>query len=101
MDQTKIGSIIREMRLRKNMTQLELGEKIGVSDKAVSKWERGCGAPDISLIPAISEALSVDTKALLCGSLEENSTSSGNLKKIRFYVCPSCHNLLRKASFPT
>ena len=94
MDQTKIGSIIREMRLRKNMTQLELGEKIGVSDKAVSKWERGCGAPDISLIPAISEALSVDTKALLCGSLEENSTSSGNLKKIRFYVCPSCHNLL-------
>ena len=41
MDQTKIGSIIREMRLRKNMTQLKLGEKIGVSDKAVSKWERG------------------------------------------------------------
>ena len=41
MDQTKIGSIIREMRLRKYMTQLELGEKIGVSDKAVSKWERG------------------------------------------------------------
>ncbi len=43
MDQIKTGEIIRAMRLQKNMTQIALAEKLGVSDKAVSKWERGCG----------------------------------------------------------
>ena len=42
MDQTKTGKLIRSLRLEKGMTQLELAESIGVSDKAVSKWERGC-----------------------------------------------------------
>lgn len=41
MDQTKTGKLIRSLRLEKGMTQLELAESIGVSDKAVSKWERG------------------------------------------------------------
>ena len=94
MDQIKTGSIIRTMRLRKNMTQRELAEKIGVSDKAVSKWERGCCAPDLSLVPALSEALDLDTKALLRGDLGENHASSGNIKKLKFYVCPNCGNIL-------
>ena len=94
MDQTKTGTLIRALRQRRQMTQAQLAERIGVSDKAVSKWERGRGAPDISLLPALSEALGVDTKALLQGDLEENEMTNGNLKKMRFYVCPDCGNLL-------
>ena len=67
---------------------------LGVSDKAVSKWERGCGAPDISLLPLLSQALGVDTEVLLRGELEENAMSSGNLNKLKFYLCPDCANLL-------
>lgn len=94
MDQMKTGMLIRTLRQRRQMTQAQLAERIGVSDKAVSKWERGRGAPDISLLPALSEALGVDTKALLRGDLEENEMTNGNLKKTRFYVCPDCGNLL-------
>ena len=54
MDQIKTGALIRAQRLRQGMTQLQLAEQIGVSDKTVSKWERGCGAPDIELLPALS-----------------------------------------------
>lgn len=57
MDQIKTGALIRALRQRRQMTQLQLVETVGVSDKAVSKWERGRGAPDISLLPALSEAL--------------------------------------------
>lgn len=46
MDQIRTGSLIRRLRLEQGMTQLALAERLGVSDKAVSKWKRGCGAPD-------------------------------------------------------
>lgn len=94
MDQEKTGSLIRLLRQRKNLTQLELAELIGVSDKAVSKWERGLGAPDISLLPLLGRALGVNVAALLKGNLEENEKSSGNMKKLQYYVCPDCGNLL-------
>ncbi|MDY3860100.1 MAG: helix-turn-helix transcriptional regulator, partial [Candidatus Limivicinus sp.] len=94
MDQTKTGKLIRSLRLEKGMTQLELAESIGVSDKAVSKWERGCGAPDISILPVLSKILGADTEALLRGDMEENQMTNGNLKKARFYICPCCGNLL-------
>ena len=48
MDQIKIGKFISELRKRKNMTQQQLGEKIGVSPKTISKWETGKGMPDLS-----------------------------------------------------
>ncbi len=94
MDQMKTGGLIRLLRQRQNMTQLELAEKIGVSDKAVSKWERGCGAPDVSLLRPLAEALGVDVRALLRGELGENAMTNGSMKRMRFYVCPNCHNLL-------
>lgn len=94
MDQVKIGNLIRSLRQRKGLTQLALAEKIGVSDKAVSKWERGRGAPDISLLPLLSQALGVDAEALLRGDLEENDMNSGNMKNLKFYICPDCENLL-------
>ena len=94
MDQIKTGALIRAQRLRQGMTQLQLAEQIGVSGKTVSKWERGCGAPDIELLPALSAALGVDTTALLSGALAENDRSNGNLRKTCFFVCPACGNLI-------
>lgn len=94
MDQDKTGALIRALRREHGMTQSELAEKMGVTDKAVSKWERGCGAPDISLLPALAEALGVSARALLRGTAEENAPASGDLKKLRLYRCPACGNLL-------
>lgn len=94
MDQTQTGALIRAQRLRRGLTQLRLAEQIGVSDKTVSKWERGCGAPDIELLPALSAALGIDTAALLSGALTENDRSNGNLRRTRFFVCPTCGNLI-------
>ena len=94
MDQVKTGKLIRSLRLKHKLTQLALAEMLGVSDKAVSKWERGCGAPDISLLPLLSQALGVDTEVLLRGELEENALSNGNLNKLKSYLCPDCGNLL-------
>ena len=65
MDQIRTGSLIRRLRLEQGMTQLALAERPGVSDKAVSKGERGCGAPDLSILPLLSQALEVDTDTLL------------------------------------
>ena len=94
MDQTRTGALIRALRQQKNLTQRQLADAIGVSDKAVSKWERGCGAPDISLLPRLSQALGTSAEALLRGDLEENDLSNGNMKRVRFCVCPHCGNLL-------
>lgn len=94
MDQIKMGRLIRALRQTQGMTQRTLAARLGVSDKAVSKWERGCGAPDIALLPQLSQALQVDLHALLRGALEENDMTSGNLNRLRMYVCPDCGNLL-------
>ena len=94
MDQIKTGELICALRKKKNYTQLELAEQLGVSDKAVSKWERGVGSPDISLLPSLAGALGVDVKALFNGSLDEKALSKGNIKKIKFYICPACGNIV-------
>ena len=94
MDQIKTGRLIRYLRTGRGMTQAELAQLIGVSNKAVSKWERGCGAPDLSLFPLLSQALVVDVEALFRGEMEENEVSRGNMKKLKFYVCPDCGNLV-------
>ena len=93
-DQIKTGKLIRTMRLKQKMTQSELAKKIHVSDKAISKWERGLGSPELSLLPFLSDALSVDMETLLNGELKENDMSNGNFKKLKFYVCPDCGNLI-------
>ena len=94
MDAAKTGALIRQLRLERGLTQAKLAEKIGVSDKAVSKWERGFGCPDVSLLTALAEALGVNLEELLSGALESNDPIGGNMKKLRFYVCPLCGNLL-------
>ena len=90
MDQKKVGALIRALRREKNLTQRALAERLGLSDKAVSKWERGLGCPDISLLADLSAALDVDLAQMLSGGLKSNAFVGGNMKKSKFYVCPVC-----------
>lgn len=65
MNQTQTGALIRALRLAEGMTQAALAQALGVSDKAVSKWENGRGAPDVSLLPQLSQLLGVDPGDLI------------------------------------
>lgn len=76
------------------MTQKNIADALHISDKTVSKWECGLGCPDLSLWPELSEILGVDVQKLLQGELIPNKPDSGNLKRIRFYVCSVCGNIL-------
>ncbi len=67
MKTNKVGSLIREKRLAKGMTQKELADKMSLSDKAISKWECGLGNPDVSLLLELSSILEIDSKDLLAG----------------------------------
>ena len=73
LDKEKFGEFITELRKEKGMTQRELAEKLFVSDKAVSKWERGQSLPDITMLNPLADALGITAAELLnCGKLEEN-----------------------------
>lgn len=67
MDQIKIGKFIAELRKEQNITQLTLANKLGITDRAVSKWENGRGLPDLSLITPLCEALNISVNELLSG----------------------------------
>lgn len=67
---------------------------MNISNKAISKWECGHGAPDISLWEELSAVLGADILKLLQGELHPNRPDVGRIDKIRFYVCPVCGNIL-------
>ena len=90
MDHEKIGALIAARRKEMGLTQAGLAEKIGVTDKAVSKWERGQGCPDVSLLPSVAEVLGVQVGQLLDGAAPANRPDGGNMKRLRFFVCPQC-----------
>jgi DNA-binding XRE family transcriptional regulator/desulfoferrodoxin (superoxide reductase-like protein) len=94
MDCGKVGNLIRCLRREKGWTQKQLADTMHISDKAVSKWERGMGCPDVSLLPELSEVLGADIEKILSGNLEPNGAVAGNVQKIRFYACPNCVNVL-------
>lgn len=98
MDYPKIGALIRTLRLQQHLTQRALAQKLNVSDKTVSKWERGQGCPDVSLLPALSDFLGVEAGVLLSGELDPNDAVGGNMKNLKFYVCPHCGNLLTSSN---
>ena len=70
MDENNIGRFIAECRKERGMTQKELADRLYITDKAVSKWERGLSVPDVSLIVSLSEILGVTTTELLKGRRE-------------------------------
>ena len=98
MDPNRTGALIRQLRTAMHLTQRELAERIHVSDKAVSKWERGHGCPDISLLTALADVFGTDVRVLLAGEIAQNEGEQGNMKKLRFYICKKCGNIVTAAS---
>ena len=94
MDNYITGATIRRLREAKGLTQAELAQKIGVGDKAVSKWETAKGLPDISLIEPLAGALGVSVLELMSGQTVRNRNISSNLLRSKFYVCPVCGNAI-------
>ncbi len=88
------GATVKKLREAKGITQLQLAEKIGVTAKAVSKWETAKGLPDISLIEPLSQALGVSVMELMSGETVINRNASSNLLISKFYVCPVCGNVI-------
>lgn len=94
MDHTKIGGLIRRLRQERGMTQRQLAERMGIRDKTVSKWERGMGCPDLSLLPDLSDIFHVGLDQLLTGELDAREALGGNMKRTAFYICPDCGNVV-------
>ena len=98
MDCVKIGRLIYTLRTERRLTQQQLADCLNISDKAVSKWERGLGCPDISLLSELSEILEVDLKNLLSGEININDYIGGNMKNLKFYRCSVCGNIITEMS---
>ena len=94
MNQYVTGTVIKQLREKNKMTQLQLAEKLGVSDKTVSKWETAKGYPDITLLEPIADAFSISVTELISGNTVQNSNVSANMTKSKYYVCPICGNVI-------
>ena len=90
MDHRKTGGLISALRRQMGLTQRQLADRLMLSDRTISKWERGLGAPDVSLLPQLARELQVSIEALLAGELEENDPTGGNMKQSHYYVCRTC-----------
>ena len=94
MDSYITGATIKNLREKKGITQAQLADLLGVSDKAVSKWETAKGLPDITLIEPLAKALSVSVMELISGVMVVNKNISANILRSKFYVCPICGNIM-------
>lgn len=74
MEKEKLGAFVCELRKEKQMTQKEMAEKLGITDKAISKWERGLSYPDISMLEPIAELFDVSVMELLQGQRIQKET---------------------------
>ena len=88
------GTTIKQLREKRNLTQADLAEQIGVSSKTVSKWETAKGLPDISLLQPLAEALGISLIELMNGQHITNQNISGNMLRCKFHVCPICGNVI-------
>ena len=82
MDQIKIGRFIAERRKKANLTQMQLAEKLGITDKAISKWERGMAMPDSSIMLELCGILGISVNELLSGekiNMEDSSQKNEQL----------------------
>lgn len=95
MDTYITGATIRTLREKKGLSQTQLAERIGVSSKAVSKWETAKGLPDITLIEPLAKELGVSVLELISGDAVINQNISSNILRSKFYVCPLCGNIIR------
>ena len=92
MNQYVTGTVIKQLREKNKMTQLQLAEKLGVSDKTVSKWETAKGYPDITLLEPIAEAFKISVTELISGNTIHNENISANMKSCRIKLkCRLCY----------
>ncbi len=77
MDKKKTGSLINEARIKKNYTQGELGDLLGVTNKAVSRWEKGDSFPDICVLENLPRLLGVRIQGMVVGEISTEETVSG------------------------
>ena len=94
MNQYVTGNTIKRLREDRGLTQADLANMLGVSDKTISKWETGRGYPDITLLEPIGEALRISVAELLSGEEIKNVNISGNMLRSKIYVCPICGNVI-------
>lgn len=94
MDARNTGTLIRALREERGLTQRQLADALGVTDKAVSKWERGGGCPDIELLGGLSACLETPVETLLDGTLAVDARTGGTMKRTAFRVCPACGNVV-------
>lgn len=81
MDQIKIGRFIAERRKKQELTQAQLAEKMGVTDRAVSKWETGRSMPDASIMLELCDILKISVNDLLCGEVVTVDNYNEKLEK--------------------
>lgn len=94
MEHYVTGAVVKALREKQNLTQRDLADRIGVSDKTISKWETGKGLPDITLLEPLAGALGVSVTELLAGEIRVNTNRAGNMLRSKFYVCPVCGNVI-------
>ncbi len=94
INQKEFGKMIKEMREKKKMTQLELASALNLSDRTISKWETGRGYPDFTFLEKIASLFSLSVNELLSGTKVSNLNVSANMMKASFYVCPVCGNTI-------
>lgn len=94
MNAEKTGKLIHDIRIKKGMTQKELAAAINVTDKAICKWEKGHGCPDITLLSQLSKVLEIDIQSILQGRLIKNRSVGSNMNYLKFYRCRTCGNLV-------
>lgn len=94
MNYEKIAATLKYLRLQKNLTQKQIGTQLGVTEQAVSKWERGLGLPDISLCPVLADILGVNLTVILTGDIEENTEVNHTMKNLKYHCCPTCGNVV-------
>ena len=84
MNLTKTGELLGRLRKERGMTQKDVADVLHISDRTVSKWERGSGLPDVSMWKGISALYGVDIEKLLEGELSEKGTEAGNMKRMKY-----------------
>lgn len=88
------GETIKELRIKNNMTQLKLANLLNLSEKTISKWETGRGMPDITNLSLLAKVLNVSVTELFLNKQMINENKSGNMLKLKIYVCPICGNII-------
>lgn len=94
MDQIKIGRFIEKNRKKKGLTQNELAEYLGITDRAISKWENGRGLPDHSLLLKLTDVLGITVNELLLGEYieEKNFKSVAEQNLVNLAASSECFN---------